>query len=176
MSERREDESPFANVGDAILRASGIASRIAKRESDLEELDRVDEAVLDTLKREFHERGESAAPGFDPSPIEAIDPEFSAESFLVIARDTFRVVQAARSQSDPSLAADAVDAGAVASLVGALAPATDTRGDVASIDIVSAKVLSAGVIDGREQAVVRFVVSGAPPATENWTFQHDPRV
>src|SRR5438876_2045688 len=174
MSEPRETESPLMNVGDAILGASGIASRIARRESDLEELDRVDEAMLDTLKREFHERGDSGAPGFDPSAVNTGDAEFSAESFLVIARDTFRVVQAARSQSDPALAADALDPSAGAALIGELAPPTASRADVAGIDILSAEVLSVGIAGAREQAIVRFVMSGTPPAAEHWTFQRDP--
>ena len=176
MSESRDSDHPLNKVGDALLRGSGIAGHIAKRAADLDELDRLDTAMLDTLEREFHDHGDIAAPSFDPSSAQAIDTAFSAESFLVIARDTFRVVQAARSQNDPSLADDAIDPAAAASLIGALAPATASRGDVAGIDIVSAEVLNAGIIDGREQAVVRFAISGTPPAIENWIFQRGPSV
>jgi hypothetical protein len=78
-----------------------------------------------------------------------VDPEFNADSFLLIARDTFRVMQDAHSEGAPSLDAD----------------------------ISSVEMTAASLVSGREQAVVRFSIIGdAAPVTQNWTFERDPSV
>jgi hypothetical protein len=135
------------SAGSAFLHVIGIGSRLAKREADEEQLDALDDTMLTDLDREFHERGAAAVPGLDLSAVTKVDPDFSADSFLLIARDTFRVLQDAHTQGAPSLDAD----------------------------IASAEVTAASVVSGRERAVVRFAIVGdAAPVTQDWTFERDP--
>jgi hypothetical protein len=143
-------EHPFEeSLGSGFLHVTGIGSRLARREAAQEELDTLDAKMLSDLDREFHERGEEAIPGLDLTALTKVDPEFSPEAFLLIARDTFRVMQDAHSAGAPSLDAD----------------------------IASAEVTAASLVSGREQAVVRFgIVDDTAPATQDWTFERDPTV
>jgi len=102
--------------------------------------------MLDDLNREFHERGEEAAPGLDLASVMRVDPGFTPDAFLLIARDSFRVLQDAHTAGAPALDAD----------------------------IASAEVTAAAVVDGRERAVVRFDINGATSVTQDWTFERDP--
>jgi hypothetical protein len=146
MSDALPDHSPAESLGSAFLHVTGIGSRLAKREADQEQLDSIDDTMLVRLNREFHERGAEAAPGLDLSAITAIDPEFTADSFLLIARDAFRVLQDAHTDGAPALDAD----------------------------IATAEVTSASVVGGKEQAVVRFGINGDAAITQDWTFERDP--
>jgi hypothetical protein len=141
---------PFEeSIGDGFLHVTGIGSRLVKREAAEEQLDAVDETMLTDLGREFHERGEEAVPGLDLSVLTKVDPAFSADEFLLIARDTFRALQDAHSEGAPSLDAD----------------------------IQSAEVTAARVVSGREQSVVRFgIVGDDAPVVQDWTFERDPTV
>src|SRR5580693_5809527 len=142
-------EHPFADsIGSGFLHVTGIGSRIARREVDEEQLDAVDDKMLTDLDREFHERGEEAVPGLDFSAVTKVDPEFTPDAFLLIARDTFRVLQDAHTDGAPSLDAD----------------------------IASAEVTSAAIVEGRERAVVRFGIIGSTSVTQDWTFERDPSV
>jgi hypothetical protein len=143
-------EHPFADsIGSGFLHVTGIGSRIARREADEEQLDAVDDKMLTDLDREFHERGEEAVPGLDFSAVTKVDPEFTPDAFLLIARDTFRVLQDAHTDGAPSLDAD----------------------------IASAEVTSAAIVAGRERAVVRFgIIGDSAPLTQDWTFERDPGV
>ena len=135
------------SVGEGFLHVTGIGSRLAKREVAEEQLDAIDDRMLTDLDREFHERGEEVVPGLDLTAVTEVDPEFSADAFLLIARDTFRVMQDAKTQGAPSLDAD----------------------------ISSAEVTAATVVGGVERAVVRFAIIGdAAPETQDWTFERDP--
>jgi hypothetical protein len=139
----------FESIGAGFLHVTGIGSRLAKRESAEQQLDAIDDKMLTDLDRELHERGEEAVPGLDLTMLTAVDPEFSADAFLLIARDTFRVMQDAHSDGAPSLDAD----------------------------IASAEVTVASIVSGREQAVVRFaIVDDDAPVAQDWTFERDPGV
>ena len=147
MTDVAPDHSFAESVGEDFLHVTGIGSRLAKREAAQEQLDAIDDTMLTDLDREFHERGEEVAPGLDLSAVAKIDPEFSADAFLLIARDTFRVMQDAKTQGAPSLDAD----------------------------ISSAEVTAATVVGGVERAVVRFAIIGdVAPVTQEWTFERDP--
>jgi len=136
-------------IGAGFLHVTGIGSRLARREVAEEQLDAVDDKMLVDLDREFHDRGEEAVPDLDLTVLTKVDPEFSADAFLLIARDTFRVMQDAHREGAPSLDAD----------------------------IASAEVTVASIVSGREQAVVRFAIVGdAAPVTQDWTFERDPGV
>jgi hypothetical protein len=148
MSDATPDHA-LESIGTGFLHVTGIGSRLARREVAEEQLDAVDDKMLADLDREFHERGQEAVPGLDLTVITRVDPGFSADAFLLIARDTFRVMQDAHSDGAPSLDAD----------------------------IASAEVTVASIVSGREQAVVRFAIVGDPaPVTQDWTFERDPGV
>lgn len=147
MSDVAPDNSFGESIGEGFLHVTGIGSRLVKREAAEEQLDAVDDKMLGDLDREFHERGEDAVPGLDLSDVTKVDPEFSADAFLLIARDTFRFMQDAKTQGAPSLDAD----------------------------ISSAEVTAATVVNGLEHAVVRFgIIGDAAPITQDWTFERDP--
>jgi hypothetical protein len=142
------DALPDHTLGSGFLHVTGIGSRLAKREADEEQLDALDATMLSDLDREFHERGEEAVPGLDLASVARVDPEFTPDSFLLIARDAFRVLQDAHTDGAPALDAD----------------------------IASAEVTAASVADGRERAVVRFGINGSSSVTQDWSFERDPSV
>jgi hypothetical protein len=147
MSDVAPDHSFAESVGEGILHVTGIGSRLAKRETAEVQLDAIDDTMLTDLDREFHERGEAAVAGLDLTGLIKVDPGFSPDAFLLIARDTFRVMQDGHMQGAPSLDAD----------------------------IASAEVTAATVVGGLERAVVRFgIVGDAAPITQDWTFERDP--
>jgi hypothetical protein len=143
-------QHPFAeSVGESFMNITGIGSRLAKRAADEEQLDALDDKMLTDLNAEFHERGEEVVPGLDLAAVTKVDPEFTPDAFLLIARDTFRMLQDAHTQGAPSLDAD----------------------------IASAEVTAASIVAGLERAVVRFAVIGdSAPVTQDWTFERDPSV
>ena len=148
MSDALPDHSLAESLRSGFLHVTGIGSRLAKREADEEQLDALDTRMLNDLDREFHERGEEAVPGLDLASVTQVDPEFTPDSFLLIARDAFRVLQDAHTDGAPALDAD----------------------------IASAEVTAAAVADGRERPVVRFGIKGAPSVTQDWSFERDPSV
>ncbi len=149
MSDAAPSHPIEESIGSGFLHVTGIGSRLVKREAAQGELDALDGKMLADLDREFHERGEVAVPGLDLSALTRVDPEFSADALLLIARDTFRVMQDAHSDGAPSLDAD----------------------------IASAEVTAASLVAGRERAVVRFgIVGDTAPVTQDWTFERDPSV
>jgi hypothetical protein len=148
MTDALPDHPLAESLGSGFLHITGIGSRLAKREADEEQLDALDETMLTDLNREFHERGEEAAPGLDLATVTKVDPDFTPDALLLIARDAFRVLQDAHTEGAPALDAD----------------------------IASAEVTAASVVDGRERAVVRFGINGSASVTQDWTFERDPSV
>jgi hypothetical protein len=148
MSDALPDHPLAEKLGSGFLHVTGIGSRLAKREADEEQLDALDKTMLTDLDREFHERGEEAVPGLDLATVTKVDPDFTPDAFLLIARDAFRVLQDAHTEGAPALDAD----------------------------IASAEVTAASVVDGRERAVVHFGINGSIPAAQDWTFERDPSV
>lgn len=149
LSELSDELSDVAEtVGSGLLHVTGIGSRLAQREADQEQLDAINESMLTDLDREFHERGDEAVPGLDLTAVTKVDPAFTPDTFLLIARDAFRVLQDAHTDGAPPLDAD----------------------------IASAEVTTAAVVDGKERAVVRFGINGTPAVTQDWTFERDPSV
>jgi len=139
MSDALPDHSISESLGSGFLHVTGIGSRLAKRQADEERLDALDTAMINDLDREFHERGVEAVPGLDLASVTQVDPEFTPDAFLLIARDSFRVLQDARTAGAPALDAD----------------------------IASAEVTAASVVNGRERAVVRFDINGTTTAMQN---------
>jgi hypothetical protein len=148
MSDALPDHSLAESLGSGFLHVTGIGSRLAKRQADEDQLDALDTTMLNDLDREFHERGEEAVPGLDLASVTQVDPDFTPDAFLLIARDAFRVLQDAHTDGAPALDAD----------------------------IASAEVTAASVADGRERAVVRFGINGSTSITQDWSFERDPSV
>jgi hypothetical protein len=148
MSDALPDHSLAESLGSGFLHVTGIGSRLAKRQADEDQLDALDTTMLNDLDREFHERGEEAVPGLDLASVTQVDPDFTPDAFLLIARDAFRVLQDAHTDGAPALDAD----------------------------IASAEVTAASVADGRERAVVRFGINGSTSVTQDWSFERDPSV
>ncbi len=148
MSDAMPDHSLAESLGSGFLHVTGIGSRLARREADEEQLDALDSKLLSDLDREFHERGEAATPGLDLASVKQVDPEFTPDAFLLIARDAFRVLQDAHTDGAPALDAD----------------------------ITSAQLTAATFANGRERAVVRFGINGSTSVTQDWTFERDPSV
>src|ERR1700689_668176 len=146
MSDALPDHSLPESVGSGFLHVTGIGSRLAKREAAEEQLDALDDKELADLDREFHDRGEEAVPGLDLAPVAQVDPAFTADSFLLIARDAFRVLQDSHSDGAPALDAD----------------------------IASAEVTAVAVVGGVERAVARFGFNGTTPVPQDGTFAPDP--
>jgi hypothetical protein len=149
LSELSDQLSDAAeSVGSGFLHVTGIGSRLARREADQEQLDAIDDTMVSDLDREFHERGEEAVPGLDLAAVTQVDPSFTPDTFLLIARDAFRGLQDGHTDGAPALDAD----------------------------IASAEVTAASMVDGRERAVVRFGINGSTSVTQDWTFERDPAV
>ena len=77
-------------------------------------------------------------PGLDLAAVTQVDPSFTPDTFLLIARDAFRVLQDGHTDGAPALDAD----------------------------IASAEVTAASMVDGRERAVVRFGINGSTSVTQ----------
>jgi hypothetical protein len=149
LSELSDEFSDAAeSAGSGLLHVTGIGSRLAAREADEEQLDTLDDQMITALNGEFHQRGEESTPGLDLTAVTQVDPAFTADEFLLIARDAFRVLQDAHTDGAPALDAD----------------------------IASAEVTAATVVGGRERAVVRFGINGDTSVTQDWTFERDPTV
>jgi hypothetical protein len=148
MSDALPDHSFAESVASGFLHVTGIGSRLAKREADEEQLDALDTTMLNNLNRKFHERGAEAVAGLDLASVKQVDPDFTPDALLLIARDAFRVLQDAHTDGAPALDAD----------------------------IASAEVTAASVADGRERAVVRFCINGGSSVTQDWSFERDPSI
>jgi hypothetical protein len=148
MSDALPFDSLAESAGSEILHVTGIGSRLASREADQEQIDTLDDKMVSDLGREFQERGEEATPGLDLSAVAKVDPAFTPDTFLLIARDAFRVLQDSHSEGAPELDAD----------------------------ISSAEVTAASVVSGIERAVVRFGINGTTALMQDWTFERDPSV
>ena len=146
LSDRFSDAAE--SLGSGMLHVTGIGTRLAERAADQQEVDALDDKMVTDLDQEFHERGEEATPGLDLAAVTAVDPGFTPDSFLLIARDTFRVLQDSHSAGAPELDAD----------------------------IASAEVTAVSVVGGVERAVVRFGINGSTAVTQDWTFERDPSV
>ena len=106
MSDALPDHSISESLGSGFLHVTGIGSRLARRAAAEERLDALDAALLNDLDREFHERGVEGVPGLDLASVTRVDPEFTPDAFLLIARDSFRVLQDAHTAGAPALDAD----------------------------------------------------------------------
>lgn len=156
----------------------------------------LDKKMLESVDEFVRELPSAVAPGLDLGPIKAVEPQFDANNFRLIARETFEKVRDARWKQDKQ-EGDVL-----------LSPAMQTElnnsidGDVAAhrhhaladLNIGEATIVSAAVENGREKIGVHLTVTGAENEradadlsvvsgstdehrwTEKWIFERDPSV
>jgi hypothetical protein len=154
------------NVEEHLFHFGQIAAD-EERLIDLEQQE-VDETVAGLL-----DRTPEALPGVDTSVIKQADPEFDAEPFRAIARETFSKVREARKLQNPQESAELLSQDMQHEMQDAIA------GDVAShrhhllpfLWIKDAVIAGAQVVDGREQIDVRFSLSAAEEDLDDRTGQ-----
>jgi predicted lipid-binding transport protein (Tim44 family) len=128
----------------------------------------VDETVAGLL-----DRTPVALSGVDIGVIKQADPEFDAEAFRAIARETFVKVREARKLQNPQESAELLSPQMQREMQDAIA------GDAAAhrhhllpfLWIKDAVIARAQVVDGREEIDVRFSISAAEEDVDDRTHQ-----
>jgi predicted lipid-binding transport protein (Tim44 family) len=131
------------------------------------------------------------AAGVDMAAVKQTDPTFDDRQFIAAARESFMHIRAARTSDDEQLAEGLLSP----QLLTEVKTAID--GDVAShqhhllpgLEIQSAAITTAQVVDGKLQVIVRFHLWAMNPSEapvngidqgdswdEDWTFWRDPTV
>lgn len=139
-----------------------------------------EERLIDLGQREVDgtvagllDRTAATLPGVDISAIKQADPEFDAEAFRAIARETFYKVREARTLQDPHESAELLSAEMQSQMQDAIA------GDVTShrhhllplLWIKDAVIAGADVVNGRTEIDVRFSISAAEEDVDDRTGQ-----
>jgi predicted lipid-binding transport protein (Tim44 family) len=167
-------------------RAKNEADRIVQ---DIDALNKTEKEMFDKVDASYADRKPATVDGLDLSAVEAADPTFDEQQFLVIVRESFELVRQARTleheQFDdgllsPQLAQEVKEAiaGDVASHRHHLLPGLEIR---------SAVITSGQVTAGKLTVVARlhlWVGSTAPTEgveagtewDEDWTFWRDPTI
>jgi len=156
----------LGGVEEHLFHSGGIAAD-EERLIDLEQQE-VDGTVAGLL-----DRTPATLPGVDANVIKQIDPEFDAEAFRAIARETFYKVREARKLQNPQETAELLSHEMQLQLQSAI------EGDVAShrhhllpfLWIKDAVIAAAQVVDGREEIDVRFSISAAEEDVDDRTGQ-----
>ena len=159
-------EHILGGVEEHLFHSGGIAAD-EERLIDLEQQE-VDGTVAGLL-----DRTPATLPGVDANVIKQIDPEFDAEAFRAIARETFYKVREARKLQNPQETAELLSHEMQLQLQSAI------EGDVAShrhhllpfLWVNEAVIASAQVVDGREEIDVLFSVSAAEEDVDDRTGQ-----
>ena len=141
--------------------------------SDEEKLLDLDEQVVDGTVAGLKDRTPAELPGVDTSTIKQIDPEFDAEAFRAIARETFDKVREARKLQNPQESGELLSPQMQRELQEAIS------GDVAAhrhhllpfLWIADATIAGAQVVDGQEEIDVRFSISAAEEDLDDRTGQ-----
>ena len=131
--------------------------------ADEERLIDLEQQRVDGTLAGLMDRTAATMPGVDTSVIQHADPEFDAEAFRAIARETFSKVREARKLQDPQESAELLSPEMQRQMQDAIA------GDVAShrhhllpfLWIKDAVIAGAEVVNGQEKIDVRFSVSAA---------------
>jgi hypothetical protein len=119
------------------------------------------------------DRTPAELPGVDTSAIKQADPEFDAEAFRAVARETFYKVREARKLQNPQESAELLSQEMQRQMQDAIA------GDVAShrhhllpfLWIKDAVLAGAQVVNGQEKIDVRFSISAAEEDVDDRTGQ-----
>ena len=141
--------------------------------ADEERLIDLEQQEVDGTVAGLMDRTPVALPGVDTSVIKQADPEFDAEAFRAIARETFYKVREARKLQNPQESAELLSQAMQREMQDAIA------GDVAShrhhllplLWIKDAVIAGALVVDGQEQIDVRFSLSALEEDLDDRTGQ-----
>jgi hypothetical protein len=141
--------------------------------ADEERLIDLEQQEVDGTVAGLLDRTAATLPGVDTSLIKQADPEFDAEAFRAIARETFDKVREARKLQDPQESAELLSPEMQRQVQDVIA------GDVAShrhhllpfLWIKDAVIAGAQVVSGREEIDVRFSVSAAEEDLDDRTRQ-----
>jgi len=141
--------------------------------ADEERLLDLDQEEVEGTVAGLMDRTAAALPGVDTSVIKRAEPEFDAEAFRAIARETFYKVREARKLQNPQESAELLSQEMQRQMQDAIA------GDVAShrhhllpfLWIKDAVLAGAQVVNGREEIDVRFSISAAEEDVDDRTGQ-----
>jgi predicted lipid-binding transport protein (Tim44 family) len=141
--------------------------------ADEERLIDLEQQEVDGTAAGLADRTEAALPGVDTSVIKQADPDFDAEAFRAIARETFYKVREARKLQNPQESAELLSEEMQRQIQDAI------TGDVAShrhhllpfLWIKDAVIAGAQVVSGKEEIDVRFSLSAAEEDLDDRTGQ-----
>jgi hypothetical protein len=141
--------------------------------ADEERLIDLEQQEVDGTVAGLMDRTPVALPGVDTSVIRQADPEFDAEAFRAIARETFYKVREARKLQNPKESAELLSQAMQREMQDAIA------GDAAAhrhhllpfLWIKDAVIAGALVVDGQEQIDVRFSLSAVEEDLDDRTGQ-----
>jgi len=141
--------------------------------SDEERLIDLEQQEVDGTVSGLADRTPVALPGVDTSVIRQADPDFDAEAFRAIARETFYKVREARKLQNPQESAELLSEEMQRQIQDAI------TGDVAShrhhllpfLWIKDAVIAGAQVVSGQEVIDVRFSLSAAEEDLDDGTGQ-----
>lgn len=141
--------------------------------ADEEQLIDLEQQEVDGTVAGLVDRTPVALPGVDTSVIKQADPDFDAEAFRAIARETFFKVREARRLQNPDESAELLSGQMQRQMRDAI------TGDVAShrhhllpfLWIKDAVIAGAQVVSGREEIDVRFSLSAAEEDLDDRTGQ-----
>lgn len=141
--------------------------------ADEERLLDLEQQEVDGTVAGLSDRTPAELPGVDTSAIKQADPEFDAEAFRAVARETFYKVREARKLQNPQESAELLSQEMQRQMQDAIA------GDVAShrhhllpfLWIKDAVLAGAQVVNGQEEIDVRFSISAAEEDVDDRTGQ-----
>ena len=141
--------------------------------ADEERLIDLEQPKVDGTVAGLLDRTAATLPGVDTGSVKQVDPEFDAEAFRAIARETFYKVREARNSQNPHEAAELLSQEMQRQIQDAI------DGDVAShrhhllpfLWIKDAVIASAEVVNGRKEINMRFSISAAEEDVDDRTGQ-----
>ena len=141
--------------------------------ADEEKLMDLEQQVVEETVAGLNDRTPAALDGVDTSTIKQIDPEFDAEAFRAIARETFYKVREARKLQNPQESAELLSPQMQREIQDAIS------GDVTAhrhhllpfLWINDATIAGAEVVDGHGEIEVRFSISAAEEDLDDRTGQ-----
>jgi inner membrane protein import complex subunit Tim44-like protein len=156
-----------------VERAEEHLFHFRKIASDEEKLIDLEQQEVDGTVAGLKDRTPAELHGVDTSTIKQIDPEFDAEAFRAIARETFYKVRDARKLQNPQESAELLSPQMQREIQDAIS------GDVAAhqhhllpfLWINDATIAGAEVVDGQGEIDVRFSISAAEEDLDDRTGQ-----
>src|SRR5262249_46322946 len=141
--------------------------------SDEEKLIDTEQQLVEETLAGLKDRTPAELPGVDTSAIKQIDPEFDAEAFRAIARETFYKVREARKLQNPQESSELLSQQMQRDIQEVIS------GDVAAhrhhllpfLWIKDATIAAAAVVDGQAEIDVRFWISAAEEDMDDRTGQ-----